>query len=98
MAQSKRKEMEKRDLPKAYGRYSASDQAEENVFKERGRSHGRDRSHRGDRSDEVPGTYEGSKGNQGERDPQGARDQAIGGAPRRGSDDYPKDAGVDRKS
>jgi hypothetical protein len=98
MAQSRRKEMEKRDLPKAYGRYSASDQAEENKVKERGRRHGGDRSHRGDRSDEVPGTYEGPKRNQGEREPQGACDPAIGGAPRRGSGDYPKDAGVDRKS
>jgi hypothetical protein len=93
MTQPTRKDMDKRDIPNAYGRYSASDQVGDDEFKERGRLRGGDRIHRGDRSNEVPGTYEGSKGDDSKRIPKGRIDKGTGGSPRRGSDDYPKDVG-----
>jgi hypothetical protein len=50
-----------KDVPNAYGRYSASDQVGANEFKNRGTRNGRDRSQRGDRSNEVPGAKEGPR-------------------------------------
>jgi hypothetical protein len=93
MAKSSRNAAGKRSLPNAYGRYSASDQVRGDAFRERARASGGGEDHRGDRSDEVPGTYEGSKGSKDERHPQGTpRGRGTAGTPRRGPDDYPKDA------
>jgi hypothetical protein len=99
MSQPTRKDMDKRDIRNAYGRYSGSDQVSDNEYKNRGRLRGGDKDHRGDRSDEVPGTYEGSKGSkdEGHRLRQGTGEQGIAGTPRRCNDDYPGDASADRK-